>query len=252
MQRFFRLDRSLIAFCCLLMGGCGSQAGEHASKAQPAAADTAAASAPTRSRKTSPRESDAAPDEADNYCSMYGGGGGDVMSQPAAYLFIGEHPMCADQEKKQDFCKFLATREGYVITKENDDLAGQAGDIAKTLPEESRDFYMRQHPAHALEQAMLACGFKPDQLHSRLVSDAVAAIPGGKAPGVYEDINFLLKESPDTAKGIWTRECGGHMKTTTRGEDIDFDFNGNAAYSIYCQRTTTADNAKAPPKFSGS
>ena len=185
-------------------------------------------------------------------CSLYGGGVLDATGQSAAYLFIGERPLCADAGRKQRFCGALQTREGYVAVKTGSEEAAQAAETAQALPDEERRFFLRQHPQHALEQAVAGCGLKLDALRAKLVADTQASLQAGHPDRLADDLEFLRKEAPATVEALWKRECAGRVAAESHGElGYGVAFKGNPVYATYCARTTRVDNAKAPPRFGG-
>lgn len=185
-------------------------------------------------------------------CSLYGGGVVDAMGQSAAYMFIGQRPMCGDADRKQRFCAALQTREGYDLVREHSDAAEQAQADAKALPEEMRATFLQQHPRHSFEPSFGACGLKLDGVRAKLVAQAEATIQAGKASRQDDELNFLRRESPATVEAIWKRECAGRVQGRSYGElGIGIDFRGNAVYDIFCKRTSKANKAGAPGLYGG-
>ena len=205
--------------------------------------------AATKAKESPPAADD---DGGSPGCSLYAAGVVDAMSQSAAYMFIGNRPMCADAARKRQFCEAINTREGYETVRDGSAAADDAAEIAKSLPEESREFFLQQHPKHSLESAMATCGLKLDQLRARLASDAEAGLRTSDPRRLDADLAFLKRDSPANVQAIWTRECAGHVAARSEGEmGFAIDYKGsNPAYAKFCQRTSKVDNPKAPPAFS--
>ena len=213
--RFVRL----FAVCCLVLAGCGTKPTEGASATKSADATVATAKTPESSGNDGASSGGGTWD-----CTYYPGGGVDYQSQSAAYLFIG------------DF-----------VRAESDNAAAEAmREVAASLPEESRQGYLAQHPLHGLEQAMAKCGLRLEQVRAQLVADAEASINSGTADEA-ESTGFLMAEAPAKAEAIWARECAGHMDQKTVGEGLDWDFKGKPTYRGFC--TSTSDPSTKPAKF---
>lgn len=240
---FFR-DLKVLALCCLIVGGCGSNSTEGATQSKTAPS--------TAAKKASDDSGDSGSSPSNGAawtCGNYAAGGVDYQSQSAAYLFIGDHPMCADKSKMDQFCKALVTRDGYTVTQDANAAADAAPEIAQSLPEESRDGFMQQHPKHAFEQAMAKCGLKVDDVRAKLVAEAEALIKTDSKEKQFADIGFLMRESPATAEAVWNRECSGRLFPGRQGEGYGTVFKGNPAYEYFCNITSTADRADGPLKF---
>jgi hypothetical protein len=241
---YFR-DLKVLALCCLIVGGCGSKPTEGSTQAE--------SPTPAAAKKADDGSSDSRDSSAGGSgtwtCLNYAAGGVDYQSQSAAYLFIGDHPMCAEKGKVEQFCKSLTTRDGYNLAEEGNVAAEGAPEIAQSLPEESRDAFMQQHPKHSFDQAMAKCGLKVDQVRAQLVAETDASIKAGSKATQDADVAFLIREAPSTAEAIWTRECAGRISQITRGEGLDWDFKGNPNYKFFCNRTSAADNSSSPVKF---
>ena len=235
--RFVRL----FAVCCLVLAGCGTKPTEGASATKSADATVATAKTPESSGNDGASSGGGTWD-----CTYYPGGGVDYQSQSAAYLFIGDHPMCTDPDKVKDFCATLTKREGFVRAQSDNAAAEGLREVAASLPEESRQGYLAQHPLHGLEQAMAKCGLKLDQVRAQLIAEAEASINSGAADQA-ESTGFLMAEAPAKAEAIWTRECAGHMDQKTVGEGLDWDFKGKPTYKGFC--TSTSDPSTKPVKF---
>jgi hypothetical protein len=178
-------------------------------------------------------------------CGQYVGQGTDIMSLPAAYLFIGAHPMCAEPAKVKEFCGWLATRDGFVKTQEVNQNGAEAGEIAKTMPEEARGTYLAHFPKQVFEQALQKCGLNREQQRSRLVADAEAAIAAGPTDKTGADVAFFVNEAPERAEPLWKHECDGHYIQKTVGEGVEWRFTGGkAAYAGFCLATLADDTRK--------
>jgi hypothetical protein len=235
-------ELGLIAVSCLIIGGCGAKP----TGAAPEASASTSAAAPATAPAAAQGDASAA-DGAPFDCTQHAGGGTDYQLQSAAYLFIGDHPMCTDKAKVQEFCASLKTREGFLLAESANAGAEGAEQIAASLPEESRSAFMLQHPKHAFEQGMEKCGLKVDDVRSQLVAEAEAAIKAGSKTDASGDVHFLVHQAPAKAEALWARECAGHLIEKTQGEGTDWDFNGTASYTVFCKSATNYDSK--PIKF---
>ena len=232
----------------LLATACGAKSndGGSAAQAKPATSATSASAAGKVTRAT---ESDPADAALGFDCQQYIGQGTDFMSSPAAYMFIGPHPMCAEPEKVKEFCGWLATRDGFMNTRAANDVGENAVENTKSMDEDARAAYLAHYPKHVLEQALQKCGMNLDQQHSKLVAAAEAAINGGaKDDTAGGDVSFFVNEAPDRAERLWKRECEGHYVQKTVGEGYETHFaGGKSSYASFCMGSVNADTI--PPKF---
>ena len=238
----------------LLATACGAKSsdGGSAATAKAAGAATATTSASASAKANRSTESEPAESALGFDCSQYIGQGTDFMSSPAAYLFIGDHPMCAEPEKVQEFCAWLATREGFVNTRAANDVGENAVENTKSMDEDARAAYLAHYPRHVLDQSLQKCGMNLEQQHSKLVAAAEAAINGGtKDDTAGGDVSFFVQEAPDRAERLWKRECEGHYTQKTVGEGYETHFTGGkASYASFCMGSVNSDTI--PPKFKGS
>ncbi len=241
MRTLFSRNFGTIALCCLIVCGCGSKPTEGATQAQ------SPTSAAAKKASDGPRESgDASADGGSPWgCESYSGAAVDYQLGSAAYLFIGDHPFCTDKSKLQEFCKTLSTEDGYVLVEHDSAVAESVRETAKSLPEESREAWLSQHPMHSLERAMVACGLKLEKVRDQLIAKGEASANAGKADGVQ----FMINHAPAIAEAIWKRECAGRMAQKSVGEGLDWDYKGNPTYKGFCEGTS--DSSGRPPTFKG-
>ena len=234
----------VIAVTCLIIGGCGSKPTEAAAEAKGSNSTTEAATeakdANSAAAKVSTDGDSSGSGGSAWDCTQYAAGGVDYMSQSASYLFIGDHPMCADKDKVQQFCNSIRTRDGFLLLESTIAGAEAAPGTAASLPEEARAAWLDSHPKHAFEKSMEKCGLNADQVRSQLAAEAEAALKAGSQKDA--DVNFLVTEAPTTARVLWARECAGHLIEKSVGEGIDWDFNGNQSYKFFCKSSTNYDD----------
>jgi len=231
----------LIAMCCMVVAGCGSKPTEGASPAKSSASATTAARKVAGTSDSDGTASDGAPYD----CGMYAAGGNDMMSGSAAYLFIGDHPMCTDKDKLKEFCATLTTAKGFLQQEHDSSLAESLQEsVGKSLPEDAREGYMASHPKRAFEQAMVKCGLNLDGVRSKLIDEGEAALNAGRSD---DTISFFVMKAPARAEAVWKRECAGRMAQKTVGEGLDWDFKGNPKFKGFCQGYS--DSESKPVKF---
>jgi hypothetical protein len=169
-----------------------------------------------------------------------------MMSGSAAYLFIGDHPMCTDKDKLKEFCATLTTVKGFVQQEHDSSLAESLQEsVGKSLSEEDRVGFMASHPKHAFEQAMVKCGLKLDEVRSKMIDQGEAALNAGRSD---DTIDFFITKAPARAEAIWKRECAGRMDEKTVGEGLDWDYKGNPKFKGFCVGTSSNLGSK-PVKF---
>ena len=230
----------------LLATACGAKSNEGAPG--PTSKPVATANSGVRETRATESQSDASDSGGAFDCGQYVGQGTDILSLPAAYMFVGAHPMCAEQEKVKEFCSWLATREGFLKTQEVNRNGAEAPEVAKSLPEESRDTYLAHFPKQVFERALQKCGLNLEQQRSKLVAEAESAIAAGAKADTGGDVSFLLEEAPARAELLWKRECDGHYVQKTVGEGYETHFaGGKSSYASFCMGSVNADTI--PPKF---